>query len=215
MSETNEWANWIEEAISKKHIRYYEYEYFSNIQEIGVGGFELVNELELQRDVTFHDNIISFHGITTEKGNQHEAFKKYLLVMEYADGGSLKKFLKENKDITWKDKCKLAYQLSCAVACLHDEGIVHRDLHSNNVLVHQGNIKLADFGLSKKVGSRESTVPGTPADYVKLYSECWDGDPDKRPSIQEVVDRLKSMVSQSDTTSQQQIESDQIPILIK
>jgi hypothetical protein len=39
MSEINEWANWIEEAISRKHIRYYEYEYFSNIQEIGVGGF--------------------------------------------------------------------------------------------------------------------------------------------------------------------------------
>lgn len=39
MSETNEWADWLEEAISKKHIKYYEYEYFSNIQEIGVGGF--------------------------------------------------------------------------------------------------------------------------------------------------------------------------------
>jgi serine/threonine protein kinase len=39
MSEINEWINWIEEAISKKHIKYYEYKYFSNIQEIGTGGF--------------------------------------------------------------------------------------------------------------------------------------------------------------------------------
>jgi hypothetical protein len=30
---------WIEEAISKKHIKYYEYEYFSNIEEIGFGAF--------------------------------------------------------------------------------------------------------------------------------------------------------------------------------
>src|SRR6266542_1129285 len=36
---TNEWINWIEEAITKKHIKYYEYDRFINIQEIGTGGF--------------------------------------------------------------------------------------------------------------------------------------------------------------------------------
>ena len=36
---TNEWINWIEEAITKRHIKYYEYDHFSNIQEIGSGGF--------------------------------------------------------------------------------------------------------------------------------------------------------------------------------
>ena len=39
MSETNEWINWIEEAISKRHIKYYDYKEFKNIQEIGIGGF--------------------------------------------------------------------------------------------------------------------------------------------------------------------------------
>ncbi len=34
--------NWIDESISKKHIRYYEYESFHNIQEIGSGGFAKV-----------------------------------------------------------------------------------------------------------------------------------------------------------------------------
>ena len=36
---SNECIKWIEEAISKDHIKYYEYEHFSNIQEIGSGGF--------------------------------------------------------------------------------------------------------------------------------------------------------------------------------
>ena len=36
---SNEWVNWIEEAISKKHIKYYEYHYFSDIQEIGRSNF--------------------------------------------------------------------------------------------------------------------------------------------------------------------------------
>jgi serine/threonine protein kinase len=57
--------------------------------------------------------------------------KKYLLVMEYADGGSLRNYLKENfNNLTWVDKYKLAYQLACAVSCLHNEEIVHRDLVS-------------------------------------------------------------------------------------
>jgi len=36
---SDEWINWIEEAITKKHIKYYEYEHFSNIKEIGSGSF--------------------------------------------------------------------------------------------------------------------------------------------------------------------------------
>ena len=54
---------------------------------------------------------------------------KHLLVMEYADGGSLRNYLKKNfKELTWENKYKLAFQLACAVSCLHEEGIVHRDL---------------------------------------------------------------------------------------
>jgi serine/threonine protein kinase len=35
----NELVEWIEDAISHNHIRLYEYEKFSRIQEIGSGGF--------------------------------------------------------------------------------------------------------------------------------------------------------------------------------
>ncbi|CAB4376193.1 unnamed protein product [Rhizophagus irregularis] len=36
---TNEWINWIEEAVSKEYYRLYEHENFSDIQKIGTGGF--------------------------------------------------------------------------------------------------------------------------------------------------------------------------------
>ena len=38
-SNSNEWINWIEESISKQHIRYYEYKNFNDIQKIGIGYF--------------------------------------------------------------------------------------------------------------------------------------------------------------------------------
>jgi serine/threonine protein kinase len=49
--------------------------------------------------------------------------------MEYADGGTLQEYLKEHFDnLTWYNKFNMALQLSYAILCLHDEGIIHRDL---------------------------------------------------------------------------------------
>ncbi|POG61374.1 hypothetical protein GLOIN_2v1704413, partial [Rhizophagus irregularis DAOM 181602=DAOM 197198] len=43
VNNSNDWNKWIEEAISKKLIKYYEFDQFYNIQEIGFGGFGKVS----------------------------------------------------------------------------------------------------------------------------------------------------------------------------
>ncbi|CAB4495542.1 unnamed protein product [Rhizophagus irregularis] len=127
---------------------------------------EIVRELKIQREVDFHDNIIRCYGITKLESEYHN---NYQLVLEYADGGTLRSYLEENfNNLTWNDKYNMAYQLSCAVSCLHDEKIVHRDLHSS---------------LEITQGLRETIVPDTPDEYVKIYTKCWDGEPDNRPTI--------------------------------
>ncbi|CAB5350360.1 unnamed protein product [Rhizophagus irregularis] len=208
--------NWIEEAISKKHIKYYNYKDFFNSEVIGSGGFgkvyranwknsrnilalksfrdstnkNIVEELKIQCEVHFHDNIIKFYGIT--EVNDYGSKKYYMLVMEYADGGTLQNYLEKNiANLNWDKKFKMANQLACAVSCLHDMNITHRDLRSSNVLQNQ-----------ILQGLRETPMPSTPKDYEQIYTDCWKPEPDDRPTIQNVVSRLEEiMVKRNITTN--------------
>jgi serine/threonine protein kinase len=49
--------------------------------------------------------------------------------LEYADGGTLRAYLKKHfNELNWDDKYQLASQLANAVEFIHECGIIHRDL---------------------------------------------------------------------------------------
>ncbi|PKY55060.1 kinase-like protein [Rhizophagus irregularis] len=79
--------------------------------------------------------------------------------MQYANDGDLQSYLKENfKNLTWNDKKKLAFQIADGLNCLHNENILHRDLHSKNIVIHENNAKITDFGISKNQNDQTSTA---------------------------------------------------------
>ena len=103
----------------------------------------------MQREVDYHTNIIKFYGISILEMNSNN---HYLLVMEYADGGSLQSYLKENfNKLEWSDKYKLSFQLANAVACMHKEGIIHCDL----VIRHNNLIKYFRFNYDHLISTNK------------------------------------------------------------
>ncbi|RGB28664.1 kinase-like domain-containing protein [Rhizophagus diaphanus] len=81
----------------------------------------------------------------------------YSLVLEYADGGTLGKYLENAITLKSEVQLKFAKEIASAILCLHANDIIHRDIHPNNILIHERTIKLADFGRSCLQGSELDT----------------------------------------------------------
>jgi len=77
------------------------------------------------------------------------------IVLEYASGGSLADRLRISGALPPGEAVRIITQLADALAHLHARGIVHRDVKPSNVLfTARGELRLADFGVAARIGSR-------------------------------------------------------------
>ena len=87
-----------------------------------------------------------------------EAKTRLYLVMEFADGRSLRAIIKERGKLPLAEALDLCCQIASALVYMHARGIVHRDLKPDNVLVgDDGKIKLLDFGIAMDEEARRLT----------------------------------------------------------
>lgn len=75
------------------------------------------------------------------------------LVMEYLDGQTLKEIIKETGPMPLPRVVEILRQVAGALDAAHDQGVIHRDLKSDNIMLSQTNggewAKVLDFGIAK------------------------------------------------------------------
>jgi eukaryotic-like serine/threonine-protein kinase len=120
----------------------------------------LVNEIH-------HPNIVDIFQL-----GELEDGRKFL-VMEWLEGESLTARI-DRGPISARDTCEILDAVCDALQAVHEKGIVHRDLKSDNVFLAnvrgQQQVKLLDFGLAKLAGNdpraltktRTGIIVGTP-----------------------------------------------------
>ena len=75
------------------------------------------------------------------------------LIMSYEGGGSLFFQLKRKKRLQESEIVFYAAEIILALEYLHSNKIIYRDLKPENILLSEdGHLKLADFGLAKRLG---------------------------------------------------------------
>jgi len=99
------------------------------------------------------------------------------LVAEVMNLGSLSEILKDsNRELPWCSRLHMALRVAEGMEYLHSVPIVHRDLKSPNVLVHEepnGTLqaKIAGFGSSAHLGPRRPTMPASQKGLSSLVSD--------------------------------------------
>jgi len=119
-------------------------------------------ELILARQVT-HKNVIRIFDLGMADGRK-------FITMEYIEGRDLKSILVERKKIPASEAVPIIRQICRGLEAAHTEGVVHRDLKPQNIMVDAGGrVWVMDFGLARSMElagmTRTGALMGTP-DYM-------------------------------------------------
>ena len=106
-----------------------------------------------------HHNIVNLLDVGTEGDFRY-------LVLEYISGNTLKDIIKEKGALNPNTAIQIAIRILSALQHAHENGIIHRDIKPQNVLVNtNGHIKVADFGIARitntKTISKKDMVIGS------------------------------------------------------
>ncbi|CAD8082598.1 unnamed protein product [Paramecium sonneborni] len=125
-----------------------------------------------------HNNLIQLYEVIDNPTSD-----KLFMVLEFAEGGQLiewdddeGKFYKLNEDEELTEALLSSLFRDCikGLAFLHKNKIVHRDLKPQNVLMSGKTAKIADFGVSQVVGSKNDVLDNTQGTYYFMPPEACD-----------------------------------------
>jgi serine/threonine-protein kinase len=102
-----------------------------------------------------HPNIVTVIDRGEHDGSQ-------FIVFEYVDGGNLKRVIDRAGPAPVDRALELTIQVARGLAYAHEQGLVHRDVKPQNVLLNgSGRAKVTDFGIARSLDVRGMTQTGT------------------------------------------------------
>ena len=111
-----------------------------------------------------HPNIVAVIDRGVHEGRQ-------FIVFEYVDGENLKRLIEREGPLPIATALELAIQIARGLSFAHGQGLVHRDVKPQNVLLNgEGAAKVTDFGIARSLDvqhgmTQTGTVLGT-SDYI-------------------------------------------------
>lgn len=108
-----------------------------------LGGERFLREIRIAAKLT-HPHILPLHDSGEEAGLLY-------YVMPYIEGESLREKLNREGELPIPEAVHLLRDVADALASAHKQGIVHRDIKPDNVLLSEGHALVTDFGVAKAV----------------------------------------------------------------
>ncbi len=115
---------------------------------IGRGAERLLLEIQILARLQ-HPNILAL----LDSGTTEEASPRPFYVMPYVEGESLRQRLTREGPLPVAEALRLVREIGDALHYAHGQGLIHRDVKPENVLLSQGHALVADFGIARAVGA--------------------------------------------------------------
>ncbi|EGR33277.1 protein kinase domain protein [Ichthyophthirius multifiliis] len=116
----------------------------SQIFKSSLHNFEMLKkEIEVLKKLR-HENIVCLHEISQSSNNLY-------LFLDYCNGGDLSEYInsKLSKRLSESESIEFFKQFVDAYQYLYSQKIIHRDVKPENLMLHNGKLKLADFGFGR------------------------------------------------------------------
>ncbi|CAG8613309.1 16721_t:CDS:2 [Funneliformis caledonium] len=187
-------ANWLQGPIQAWNKSINDWERQTNL------GLIILKRIKDSNNLTssFMNELSAYHKFSTMVSNVMYCYgisrcpctRELIVVTSYARDGDLRNYLTKNFDtFTWTQKISTLKDIASGLVKIHSNGLLHKDLHTGNILRHGSWTMISDLGTRPEITSE------IPDYYSIVMQSCWNNNPKMRPTSRDLEKRFDSWIN--------------------